>query len=51
MEQRKQFEQLIIEKAMKDEDFRKRLIEDPRFVLEQEAGMRLPDSFSIKVLE
>ncbi len=51
MEQREQLEQRIIEKAMKDEDFRKQLIEDPRFTLEQETGMRIPDSIIIKILE
>ncbi len=51
MEQRKQLEQQIIEKAMKDEDFRKQLIEDPRLTLEQEVGMRIPDFMNIKVLE
>jgi hypothetical protein len=51
MEQRKIVEQQIIEKAMKDEDFRRRLITDPRFTLEQETGMRIPDCMNIKVLE
>jgi len=51
MEQRKQLEQQIIEKAMKDESFRMQLIEDPRFILEQETGMKIPDSFNIKILE
>ena len=36
---------------MKDEDFRKRLIEDPKFILEQETGMKMPGSINIKVLE
>jgi len=51
MEQRKQLEQQVIEKAMKDASFRKQLIEDPKFVLEQETGMKLPDSFNIKIIE
>ncbi len=51
MEQRKQFEQQIIEKVMKEEDFRKRLIEDPKFTLEQETGLRIPGSMNIIVLE
>lgn len=51
MEQRKQLEQQIIEKAMKDESFRKQLIEDPKFILEQETGIRIPSSLNITVLE
>ncbi len=27
------------------------LIEDPKFILEQETGMKIPDSFNIKILE
>ena len=51
MGQRRQLEQQIIEKAMKDEDFRKRLIEDSKFTLEKETGVSIPDSVNIKVLE
>jgi len=51
MEQRKQLERQIIAKAMKDESFRKLLLEDPKFTLEQEAGMKLPASVNIKILE
>ncbi len=36
---------------MKDEDFMKRLIEDPKFTLEQETGLRIPASMNIIVLE
>jgi len=48
---RKQIEQKIIEKAMKDEDFRKQLIDDPKHLLEQEFRMKLPDSVDIIVVE
>jgi len=51
MNTRKEVEQHIIEKAMKDEDFRKQLMEDPKFILEQETGMKMPGSINIKVLE
>ncbi len=51
MEQRKHLEQQIIEKAMKDESFRIQLIEDPKFILEQEMGIIIPDTFNIKLLE
>jgi len=51
METQKQLQQQIIEKAMKDEHFRKQLIENPKLTLEQEFGMRLPDSVNVIVLE
>ena len=51
MEMRKQIEQQIIEKAMKDESFRKQLLEEPKITLEREVGMRIPDSINVKVIE
>ncbi len=51
MEMRKQIEQQIIEKAMKDESFRKLLLEEPKITLEREVGMRIPDSINVKVIE
>jgi hypothetical protein len=51
MNQRQQFEQRLIEKAMKDEAFRKRLIENPGAAIEAETGMKMPEAFKIKVLE
>jgi hypothetical protein len=51
MEQRKQLEQKLIEKAMKDESFRKQLIENPKEVIEAEFGKKIPESIKINVLE
>jgi hypothetical protein len=51
MEMRKQIEQQIIEKAMKDESFRKQLLEEPKIILERELRMRIPDSLNVKVME
>ena len=51
MNQRQQFEQRLIEKAMKDEAFRKLLIENPGAAIEAETGMKMPEAFKIKVLE
>jgi hypothetical protein len=51
MDVRKQLEQKIIEKAMKDESFRKQLIEDPKFVIEKETGIKIPASLNVTVLE
>ena len=51
MNQRQQFEQQLIEKAMKDESFRKLLIENPGAAIEAETGMKIPETLKIKVLE
>jgi hypothetical protein len=51
MDQRQQLEQHLIEKAMKDESFRKQLIENPGAAIEAETGMKIPDNIQIKVLE
>ena len=51
MNQRQQLEQMLIEKAMKDESFRKQLIENPKEVIEAEFGKKIPESIKINVLE
>ena len=51
MNQRQQLEQQLIEKAMKDESFRKQLIENPGAAIEAETGMKIPETMKIKVLE
>jgi len=50
-QQRAKLEQMLIEKAMKDESFRKQLLENPREIVEQETGMKLPAGIDIRVLE
>jgi len=51
MKNRQELEQKIIEKAMKDETFRKQLIENPSTTLNDEFGFITPESVEIKVLE
>jgi hypothetical protein len=51
MDFRQQFEQKLIEKAMKDESFRKQLIENPKEVIEAEFGKKIPESININVME
>ena len=51
MNQRQQLEQKLIEKAMKDESFRKQLIENPGAAIEDETGMKMPEAMKIIVLE
>ena len=48
---RKQIEERLIEKAMKDEVFRKQLLENPREMVEQETRMKLPEGISIRVVQ
>ena len=50
-QKRQQLEQALIEKAMNDEAFRKELIADPKGLIEKETGMKLPETFNVKVLE
>jgi hypothetical protein len=51
MDQKQQLEQQLIEKAMKDETFRKLLVENPVAAIEAETGMKIPETITIKVLE
>ena len=51
MNQRQQLEQQLIEKAMKDESFRKQLMENPVAAIEAEIGLKIPETVKIKVLE
>ena len=50
MLQRKQLEQQLIEKTMKDPEFRKRLLDNPKSVIEEETGVELPLSVNFKIL-
>ena len=50
-QQRRQFEQQLIEKALKDESFRKQLIENPGAAIEAETGWKIPETVKIKVME
>jgi hypothetical protein len=51
MNQRNEFEKLLIEKAMKDKSFRKQLIKDPNAAIEAETGIKIPEKMKIEVLE
>jgi len=44
-------ENQLIEKAMKNDAFRKQLLENPRTAFEQETGILLPSSIMIRVLQ
>ena len=51
MGQRQQLEKQLIEKALKDESFRKQLVENPGAAIEAETGRKIPETVKIKVLE
>ena len=46
---RKDLEQQIIERAMKDESFRNKLKENPKSAVEETLGIKLPDNVNINI--
>lgn len=44
-------EQQLIEKAMRDQSFRKKLFKNPELTIEEEFNIKLPESFKIGVLQ
>jgi hypothetical protein len=51
MKSRKEMEQTLIEKALKDDNYKNDLMKDPGKMLEAEFGLKVPDSFTIRVVE
>ena len=41
----------LIERSARDENFRRRLLDDPKGTVEQEFGTRLPEGIEIRVVE
>lgn len=48
---RAEIERKLIQRSMEDEDFRRRLLEDPKGTLEQELGRVLPEGVQVRVAE
>jgi len=48
-DQRKSFEADLVERALKDDCFRKALISDPKAALEKEWGVHLPEGLNVHV--
>ena len=44
-------ERRLIERSIEDEDFRQKLIEDPKGAVEQELGTRLPEGVRVEAVE
>ena len=50
-EGRAEWERTIVQKSMEDEDFRQRLLDDPKGTLERELGSALPQGVGVRVAE
>jgi hypothetical protein len=48
---RKEYEDKLIARAMKDPDFRKDLLSNPKEVVEREFGIKLPPNVHLKAVE
>ena len=48
---RAEFERRLIQRSMVEEDFRQRLLDDPKGTLEQELGTRLPEAVRVMAVE
>jgi hypothetical protein len=50
-EGRAEIERRLINRCLQDEDFRQRLLDDPKGTLEQELGRGLPEGVQVRVVE
>jgi hypothetical protein len=48
---RAEMERTIVQRSIEDEDFRQRLLADPKGALEQELGTRLREDLKVRVVE
>jgi hypothetical protein len=48
---RTEVERRLVERSLQDEDFRQRLLDDPRGTLEQELGRGLPEGVEVRAVE
>ena len=48
---RAEMERRMINRSMEDEEFRQRLLDDPKAAVEQELGSRLPEGIEVRVVE
>jgi hypothetical protein len=46
-----EMERRLINRSLEDEEFRQRLLDDPRGTIEQELGSRLPESTEVRVVQ
>ena len=48
---RAEVERRLIERSLQDEDFRRRLMEDPKGAVQEELGTRLPEGVRVEAVE
>jgi Nitrile hydratase, alpha chain len=48
---RAEVERTLVQRSMEDEDFRQRLLDDPKGAVEQELGSRLPEGVEVRAVE
>ena len=48
---RAEIERTLVQRSLQDEDFRRRLLDDPKAAVEQELGKRLPEGVEVRVEE
>jgi hypothetical protein len=48
---RAEIERTLVQRSLQDEDFRRRLLDDPKAAVEQEFGSRLPESVEVRAVE
>jgi len=48
---RAEMERKLIQRSLEDEEFRRRLLDDPKGAVEQEIGTQLPQEIKIRVVE
>ena len=48
---RAEVERTLVQRSMEDEDFRQRLLDDPKGAVEQELGSRLPEGVEVREVE
>jgi hypothetical protein len=48
---RVEWERRLVQRSLEDEEFRQRLLDDPKGTMQQELGSRLPESVEVRVVE
>jgi Nitrile hydratase, alpha chain len=48
---RAEIERTLVRRSVEDEDFRRRLLDEPKAAVERELGTRLPEGVEVRVLE
>ena len=48
---RAEVERRLVQRSMEDEDFRQKLLDDPKGALEQELGDRLPEGVEVRAVQ